>query len=109
MNTFKIPNAFQTGLKAVGIDPAMALRKSGLPLNLWSSGKGMVTTEQFFGLWRALGELSNDPGIGLKLPGLVPQEHLHPMNIAAQHARNFRDAVQRMARYKFSAARKKCA
>jgi hypothetical protein len=41
MNTFKIPNAFQAGLKAVGIDPAMALRKSGLPLNLWSSGKGM--------------------------------------------------------------------
>jgi AraC-like DNA-binding protein len=100
MNTFKIPNAFQAGLKAVGIDPAMALRKSGLPLNLWSSGKGMVTTEQFFGLWRALGELSDDPGIGLKLPGLVPQEHFHPMKIAAQHARNFRDAVQRMARYK---------
>jgi len=100
MNKFKISNAFQAGLKAVGIDPATALRKSGLPLNLWSSGKGMVTTEQFFGLWRALGELSNDPGIGLKLPGLVPQEHHHPMNIAAQHARTFRDAVQRLARYK---------
>ena len=100
MNTFKIPNAFQIGLKAAGIDPAMVLRKSGLPLNLWSSGKGLVTTEQFFGLWRALGELSNDPGIGLRLPGVVPREQQHPMNIAAEHARTFRDAVQRMARYK---------
>jgi hypothetical protein len=33
-NTFKVPNAFYSGLKAVGLDPAMVLRKSGLPLNL---------------------------------------------------------------------------
>jgi hypothetical protein len=48
-------------LKAVGVDPAVLLRKSGLPLTLWSSGRGMVTAEQLFGLWRALGEVSDDP------------------------------------------------
>jgi Arabinose-binding domain of AraC transcription regulator, N-term len=100
VNTFKISSSFQIGLQAAGVDPAMVLRKSGLPLALWSSGKGMVTTEQFFAIWRSVGELSIDPGIGLKLPGLVPREQHHPMNIAAQHARTFRDAVQRMARYK---------
>jgi AraC-like DNA-binding protein len=100
MNTFKISNAFQVGLKAAGIDPAVVLRKSGLPLTLWSSGQGMVTTEQFFGLWRALGELSDDPAIGLKLPSLVPVEQHHPASIAAHHARTFRDALKRFARYK---------
>jgi AraC-like DNA-binding protein len=100
MNTFKIPNSFEVGLKGVGIDPAMVLRRSGLPLNLWSSGKGMVTTEQFFGLWRALGELSNDPAVGLKLPAQVPVEQHNPASIAAFHARTFRDALQRFARYK---------
>jgi hypothetical protein len=61
MKTFKISDAFQVGLKAVGVDPAVLLRKSGLPLTLWSSGWGMVTAEQLFGLWRALGEVSDDP------------------------------------------------
>jgi hypothetical protein len=99
-NTFKISDAFQVGLKAVGVDPAVLLRKSGLPLTLWSSGRGMVTTEQLFGLWRALGEVSDDPAIGLKLPSRVPVEQHHPASIAAYHARTFRDALQRFARYK---------
>ena len=92
--------ALQAGLPAVGVDPAVLLRKSGLPLTLWSSGRGMVTTEQFFAFWRALGELSDDPAIGLKLARLSRPEQHHPVAIAAQHARTFRDALQRMARYK---------
>jgi hypothetical protein len=51
VNTFKISSAFQIGLQAAGVNPAMVLRKSGLPLTLWNSGKGMVTTEQFFAIW----------------------------------------------------------
>jgi hypothetical protein len=60
----------------------------------------MVTIEQFFRLWRAIAELSDDPALGLKLPGLVPVEQHHPAGIAAYHARTFRDALQRFARYK---------
>jgi len=100
MNTFKISSAFQAGLKAVGIDPAVLLRKSGLPLTLWTTGQGMVTTEQHFRLWRTVGELCEDPAIGLKLPSLIPVEQHHPAIIAAYHARTFRDALQRFARYK---------
>lgn len=100
MNTFKVSSAFQAGLKAVGIDPAVLLRKSGLPLTLWTTGQGMVTTEQHFKLWRTVSELSEDPAIGLKLPGLIPVEQHHPAIIAAYHARTFRDALQRFARYK---------
>ncbi len=60
----------------------------------------MVTTEQFFALFRAVEELSPDPLIGLKLPKAFPVEQRHPAMIAAQHARTFRDGLQRFARYK---------
>ncbi|HEY5705762.1 MAG TPA: AraC family transcriptional regulator [Terrimicrobiaceae bacterium] len=99
-NTFKVPNAFHSGLKAVGLDPAIVLRKSGLPLNLWGSGKSMVTTEQWFDLWNAVSRLSGDPMIGQKIARQTPPEHFHPARVAAQHARNFRDALYRIARYK---------
>ncbi len=97
---FKISDGIEPALRAVGIDPVAVLRKCGLPLTLWSSRKGMVTTEQLFGLWRAAGELSTDPSTGLRMPGLVPPGQHHPVSIAALHARTFRDALQRLARYK---------
>ena len=51
----------QAGLKAIGIDLAVLLRKSGLPLTLWTTGQGMVTTEQHFRLWRTVRDLCEDP------------------------------------------------
>jgi len=100
MDRFKLSSALQAGLQAVGIDLAVLLRKSGLPLTLWTTGQGMVTTEQYFSLWRTVRDLCEDPAIGLKLPGLIPVELHHPAIIAAYHARTFRDALQRFARYK---------
>jgi AraC-like DNA-binding protein len=100
MDRFKLSSALQAGLKAIGIDLAVLLRKSGLPMTLWTTGQGMVTTEQHFMLWRTVRDLCDDPAIGLKLPGLVPVEQHHPAIIAAYHARTFREALQRFARYK---------
>jgi len=60
----------------------------------------MVSTEQWFDLWNAASELSGDPLIGQKIARRTPPEHFHPARIAAQHARNFRDALHRIARYK---------
>ena len=100
MTTFKLPIGFQAGLKAIGIDLAVLLTRSGLPLTLLTTGKGVVTTEQHFHLLRTLQEMHPDPAIGLKLPGLIPREQHHPAIIAAYHTRTFRDALKRFARYK---------
>ena len=83
-------------LRSVCIDPAFLFRKSGLPHNLCSSGDGMISTEQHFRLWHTLGEISNDPAIGLRMATLNPPRH--PSNIAAQHARTFGDALPHLAR-----------
>jgi AraC-like DNA-binding protein len=104
VSTFKVPEVMKTRLHALGVDPLVHLRKSGLPLNFWTMGKGQVTTEQFFMLWRAISECTDDPAIGLKIAVGTPMEQHHPASIAAQHARTFRDALQRLARYKLLCA-----
>src|SRR5882724_6633527 len=104
MNTFKLPEVFNIRLKELGVDSVALLRKSDLPLTFWTSGKGQVTTEQFFALWRALAECSDDPAIGLKIGTGATMEQYHPASIAAHHSRDFRDALQRLARYKLLCA-----
>ena len=100
MPAIKLTPGITTGLKSLGVDPVELLRRTGLPLTLFSSGPILITTEQLFMLWRGIGEISEDPAIGLKLADRVPLAQHHPAIIAAHHARNFRDGLQRMARYK---------
>jgi len=47
-----------------------------------------------------MSEVSRDPAIGLKLGTEERIERYDPVSIAALYARSFRDALQRMARYK---------
>src|SRR5262249_3599236 len=59
-----------------------------------------VTTAELFALWRAIGETSSDPAICLKLGAEPRFERYQPTAIAAVCSRTFRDALQRIARYK---------
>jgi AraC-like DNA-binding protein len=97
---FKAANAFWHGLKKIGLTPAAVLRQSRLPVGLYDGEKNLVTTAQFFALWRAIGELNPDPAAGLKLASELEPEHYHPGTLAALHARDYRDAIERVARYK---------
>jgi AraC-like DNA-binding protein len=56
----------------------------------------MVSPEQFFRLWHTLGEVSDDPVIGLRMATLNPPCHL--ANIAARHARTLGDALPHLVR-----------
>jgi AraC-like DNA-binding protein len=100
MGQIKIPATLPNALREVGVDPADLLRRSGLSPAFWAEGSGVATPEQFFRLWTVLGELSPDPALALKLPRMIPPEKHHPAAIAAQHARDFRDGLNRFARYK---------
>ena len=97
---FKVPNAFWIGLKLIGLTPGAVLRHSNLPLTIYDGEKNLVSTAQFFSIWRAVGELTGEQDAGLKLASRIEVEHYHPSNLAALHARTFRDALSRMARYK---------
>jgi len=87
-------------LEELGVSPVAVLRQAGLPMALFNQEKIFVTTEELFALWRAIAELSCDPAIGLKIGSEERIERYSPIAIAALYTRSFRDALQRMARYK---------
>ncbi len=79
--------------------PAL-LQRAGLPAGFFQQEKIYVTTAELFALWRAIGEASADPAFGLRFGAEPRLERYHPTAIAAVCSRSFRDALQRMARYK---------
>ena len=66
MSTIKLTPGITTGLEALGVDPTELLRRAGLPLSLFRGESIQVSTEQLFALWQGIGELSDDPAIGLE-------------------------------------------
>jgi AraC-like DNA-binding protein len=60
----------------------------------------LLTTEELFALWRAVGEVSTNPAIGLLLGTETKTERFQPMGLAALSTENLGAAVDRMARYK---------
>lgn len=79
---------------------ASVLREAGLSLRLFDEPRILLSTEEFFSLHRAIGLMSNQPAIGLEL-GREPRLARHnPVALAALASSNFREALQRMARYK---------
>lgn len=99
-NRFRVSRALIRRLEDVGLRPLMVLRQAGLPMGLFDQDKILVTTQELFSLYRGISEVSRDPAIGLKLGTEDRIERYDPISIAALYARSFRDALQRMARYK---------
>src|SRR5438270_1916534 len=100
MRHFRIPGALRTKLEELGVNASAVLRFAGLPQDLFNHTRILVSTEEQFALWRAIGEVSKDSVIGLKLGTESKTERFHPMGIAALSTDNFGAAVRHMARYK---------
>jgi AraC-like DNA-binding protein len=99
-NCFRVPATLAKRLEELGVSPAAVLRRAGLPAGLWDQARILVTTEEFFGLHTAIHEVSGDPAIGLKLGSENRVERYSPTAIAALYSRSFRDALERLSRYK---------
>ncbi len=97
---FRIPSRLPAKLEELGVRVSAVLRSAGLPGSLFEQPRVLVTTEEFFALWRGIGELSGDPAIGLLLGTESKPEHFDPIALAALSADNFGAAVHQIARYK---------
>lgn len=97
---FKVAKAFWDGLGKFGLTPSAVVRLGRLPPTLHQDQKTMVTTAQFFALWRAVAVLSPDAAAGLKIGSQVDVGRLPPASLAAFHARDYGDALTRLARFK---------
>ena len=95
----KIAGVFWAGLKAIGVAPQAVLRRSQLPQSV-QTGETLVTSAEHFAIWRAIGDLTNDPTVGWKFMALVETDQYHPTLLAALQARTYRESIERLARYK---------
>jgi AraC-like DNA-binding protein len=100
VDRFRITKGWAHRFAAEKISVPMLLRRAGLPANLFEQEKIYVTTAEVFAIWRTVAEMSPDPGFGLKLGTELRFERSHPVSIAGVCSRTFRDALQRLARYK---------
>src|SRR5438477_7908404 len=99
-NRFRVSTTLWRKLEELGLSPESVLRRAGLPMGLLNQEKILVSTEEFFALYRGIAEAGDDPGLGLKLGTEDRIERYDPIKIAALSARSFRDAVERLSRYK---------
>jgi AraC-like DNA-binding protein len=76
------------------------LRRAGLSQGFIDQPRVLLKTEELFALWRAVGEISTDPAIGLLLGTESKTERFHPVGLAALSSDNFGAAIDQMARYK---------
>lgn len=97
---FRVAGRLARKLEELGVPVYTVLRTAGLPGDLFKQKRALVTTEELFALWNAIGEVSKDPAIGLKLGTETKTELFHPSGIAALSTENFGAAVAHMARYK---------
>jgi AraC-like DNA-binding protein len=97
---FRFSGSNFTKMDELGLSPAAVLRRAGLPEAFIGQPRVILDTEELFALWRAIGEVSTDPTIGLHLGTETKTERFHPVGLAALSSENFGAAIGRMARYK---------
>lgn len=96
----KVPQAFWRAAEQFGIPPAALLRQARLPVTLHLSAQGFVTTAQYFALMQAMADLSDDPALGIRMVQSVDTAVHPPSSLSAFYARDYRDGLTRLARFK---------
>jgi AraC-like DNA-binding protein len=97
---FRVSRLVARQLQDHGIPELAVLRRAGLWDGWLRQDKILATTEELFGFWRAVEEVSGDPTVGLRLGPNLSIDGGTPQTIAALHSESFLDAIQRIARYK---------
>jgi AraC-like DNA-binding protein len=97
---FRVPARLPAKLKESGVRLSAVLRRAGLPQSLFDQPRILLNTEQLFAFWRAVGEVSPDPAIGLKLGAESRPEHFDPIALAALSTRSLGEAMRQVARHK---------
>lgn len=97
---FRFSGSAFSKMEELGLSASAVLRRAGLPQSFLDQPRVLLKTEELFALWRAVGEVSPDPTIGLQLGTETRTERFHPMSLAALSTEDFGTAIKQMARYK---------
>ncbi|WP_405110301.1 helix-turn-helix domain-containing protein [Paenibacillus sp. FSL K6-1217] len=95
----KMPPGFWTAISRLGIAARDVARQAQLPASITTETS--VTTAQYFAIWQAYSELAGDLASGItRLATAFDAAQYPPAVLATYHARDYRDALHRMVRYK---------
>ena len=97
---FRFSGSNFSKMEELGLSPPAVLRSAGLPQVYSKEPRVLLKTEELFALWRAIGEVSGNPAIGLQLGTETKTERFHPIGLVALSSENFGAAINQMARYK---------
>jgi AraC-like DNA-binding protein len=97
---FRVSGSTFVKLEELGVRASAVLRRAGLPQGFIDQPRVLLKTEELFALWRAIGEVSANPAIGLLLGTETKTERFHPIGLAALSTESFGSAIDQMARYK---------
>lgn len=96
----KIPASFWEALPQMGIRVEELLHKARVPIDSLAEPV-VLNTAQYFAVWQTFSELIDEPATGIfNFMKSVNTAQLAPSVLAAYHARNYREALSRMERYK---------
>lgn len=100
IDRIKIPANFWMELRRSNIEVYDVLCKAGLPLTIPTQST-FVTTAQYFALWQAYSEMVDDLAFYIiQFITNFETSQLPLSALAPYHARDYRDALIRIARYK---------
>jgi len=97
---FRFSGSNFSKLEELGVRASAVLRRAGLPQGSVNQPRVLLNTKELFALWRAVGEVSTNPAIGLLLGTESKTERFHPIGLAALSTENFAAAIDQMARHK---------
>lgn len=98
-DNIRIDSAFWQNLHNLGISIQAVAAETRLPAAVLLGQSG-ASSKQYFSIWQALPKLSGRPDIGIELVKTMQVANLEPHFIMAFVAKNFREAIARIARYK---------
>ncbi|WP_184397098.1 AraC family transcriptional regulator [Rhizobium sp. BK650] len=84
----------------MGLPAPALLRQAKLPATLHVTPDAWLTTAQYFALWRAVEDLSQDPAAGIRMTVETDTSVQPPATMSAFFARDYRDGLHRLARFK---------
>jgi AraC-like DNA-binding protein len=90
-------------LATLGVDVQRVLRTAGVPVTAATlAGRSplRLSTRRYFALWHAIGEVTSDPAIGLRIGGETANGRLDIVSLFALHSNNLGEALKKLARYK---------
>ncbi len=96
----KLSQAVWRTLDSLGLRATAILRQAKLPTTLHLHEQVLVTTAQFFAIWRAIEELTDEPGFGIRLVETTSTMGHKPTFLVACLAADYRDGLSRTARFK---------